>query len=153
MAYRKCATLWAALAAWFGVMILAGSALAADPAAAGGPRLAIKGYDPVAYFAEGRPVEGSAAFEQVWENTRWRFSSAVNLDRFKADPDRYAPQYAGYCAYGIANGAKLEVDPRAWKIVNGKLYLNNNRDTQKDWVKDQTANIGRADANWAGMNK
>jgi hypothetical protein len=139
---------WATLVAWFGFILLPGSALAGDPATADGLRLAIKGYDPVAYFSEGRPVQGTAEFEEVWERARWRFASAANRDRFKADPDRYAPQYAGYCAYGMAKGAKFEIDPEAWTIVDGKLYLNNSKDGRKDWAKARAENIKNADANW-----
>jgi hypothetical protein len=148
MARRRSLDPLALLVAWFGLVALFGSALAADQTAPSAPRLAIKGYDPVAYFTEGRPTPGLPAFEQVWENARWRFASAANRDRFTADPDRYAPQYGGYCAYGIANGARFEVDPEAWAIVDGKLYLNYSKGTLKDWASDRAANIKRADANW-----
>lgn len=148
MAYRTMVKSWAALVACFGAIVLYGTAFAADPAAHGELRLAIKGYDPVAYFTEARPVQGTAEFEEIWERARWRFASAANRDRFKADPDRYAPQYAGYCAFGMAKGAKFEIDPEAWIIVDGKLYLNNSKDGQKDWAKARAENIKRADANW-----
>ena len=153
MAQRMSANILGAIAGWLGMILLAGAALAADSAGAGEPRLAIKGYDPVAYFTEGRPVLGSAQFEQIWEDTRWRFASAANLERFKADPDRYAPQYAGYCAFGMAEGAKYEVDPTVWKIVGGKLYLHHSKSVQQDWAKDQSANIARADASWMKIIK
>jgi hypothetical protein len=153
MAYRRASNGWTLLLALVGMVGMFASALAADSTVPGGQRMAIKGYDPVAYFTEGRPVQGRAEFEQVWENTRWRFASAANRDLFKSDPDRYAPQYAGYCAYGVVKGAKTEVDPQAWTIVNGKLYLNYSRDIRTDWAKDQAENIKRADANWPSVNK
>ena len=114
-------------------------------------RLAIKGYDPVAYFTEKRPVLGSSEFEHVWNDARWRFASAANRDRFRADAERYAPQYAGYCALGIAKGEKFEVDPTVWTIVDGKLYLNFNRQIRDDWRKEQVANIKKADQQWRAM--
>jgi hypothetical protein len=116
-------------------------------------RLAIRGYDPVAYFTEGRPVQGSSELEYVWEETRWQFASAANLDLFRADPERYAPQYLGHCSLGIAQGEKSEVDPFAWEIVDGKLYLNFDQKAHRDWQKDQAANIKQADVNWPALRE
>ena len=113
--------------------------------------LAIRGYDPVAYFESGAPVEGSAAFETVHEGATYRFSSAENLAAFKADPDRYAPQYGGYCAYAVAFGSKAPTDPQAWKVVDGKLYLNLSKNIQSRWEKDIPGFIERADANWPAL--
>ena len=90
------------------------------------PKLSISGYDPVAYFTDGRPVQGKAEFEYVWRKLRWRFASGEHRDLFIKDPQRYAPQYDGYCAMGAADQAaahKDTVDPEAWAIVDGKLYL------------------------------
>jgi hypothetical protein len=116
-------------------------------------RLAIKGYDPVAYFTEGRPVKGRSEFEYVWEDTRWQFASAANRDSFRADPERYAPQYLGHCSLGIALGEKSETDPEAWEIVGGKLYLNFDQKAHGDWQKNKEANINQADANWRALRK
>jgi hypothetical protein len=127
-----------------------GAALAAGKGAA--DRLAIKGYDPVAYFTEGRPVEGSSEFEEVWNGARWRFATASHRDLFRADPDRYAPQYAGYCAFGVAQGLKLEIDPNSWTIVDGKLHLNYDRKTRDKWRKDQVANVEKADHVWPTLH-
>ena len=100
-------------------------ALTAPTAQSGETRLAISGYDPVAYFTDGRPVPGLTEFEHVWNDARWRFSSASHRDLFVGDPYRYAPLYDGYCASGMAADAPHmdTVDPEAWAIDNGKLYL------------------------------
>lgn len=114
--------------------------------------LAIKGYDPVAFFKNGVPVEGSNEYELTWKEAKWRFTSAENRDLFKADPGQYAPQYGGYCAWAVAEGSTASVDPKnAWKIVEGKLYLNYNKEIQAKWAKDIPGNIARADANWPGV--
>ena len=114
--------------------------------------LAIKGFDPVAFFREGTPVEGSKEFELTWKEAKWRFASAENRDLFEADPERYAPQYGGYCAWAVAQGSTAGVDPKnAWEIVEGKLYLNYNKEIQAKWAKDIPGNIARADANWPGV--
>jgi YHS domain-containing protein len=114
--------------------------------------LAIKGYDPVAFFKDGAPVEGSKEFEFTWKGATWRFASAENRDLFEAEPKQYAPQYGGYCAWAVAQGSTASVDPKnAWEIVEGKLYLNYNKEIQARWAKDIPGNIGKADANWPGV--
>jgi hypothetical protein len=110
--------------------------------------VAIKGYDPVAYFTEGKPVEGSKAFEFVWQDAKWRFASAANRDAFKAAPENYAPQYGGYCAWAVSQGYTASIDPSSWRIVEGKLYLNYSADVQKKWQSDIPGFIKTADANW-----
>jgi YHS domain-containing protein len=109
---------------------------------------AVSGYDPVAYFRAGKPVEGKTAFEYRHKDVTWRFSSAENLAAFKADPDRYAPQYGGYCAWAVSQGYTAKGDPKAWRIVDGKLYLNYNLDIQKKWEKDIPGLIAKGNANW-----
>lgn len=116
-------------------------------------RLAIKGYDPVAYFTQSKPVEGVEAHSLELDGARWRFANAENMELFRSDPDRYAPQYSGYCAFGVAIGKKLEIDPRAWAIVDGKLYLNYSLDTQKQWQAEQSKMIAQADQNWPSLRK
>ena len=114
--------------------------------------VAIKGYDPVAYHKGGEPVKGSSKFELDWMDARWRFASAEHRDLFKSDPEKYAPQYGGYCAWAVSQGTTAGVDPKkAWRIVEGKLYLNYNVDIQKKWAKDIPGNIKKADANWPGV--
>ena len=113
--------------------------------------LAIRGYDPVAYQIEGRPVEGRGEHALKWRGATWRFASASNRERFEAEPERYAPRYGGYCAYAVANGYTASVDPDAWKIVDGRLYLNYSRSIQAEWEKDVAGHIERADRNWPGL--
>ncbi len=135
-----------------GLLIGLGAAL---PAAAGGivnssffGGVAIGGYDPVAYFTAGKPVQGSSDFEYEWMGAKWRFASAADRDQFAADPEKYAPQYGGYCAYAVSQGATADVDPDAWHIEGGKLYLNLSKKVQSIWLKDIPGYIGKADANW-----
>lgn len=114
--------------------------------------LAIKGYDPVAFFKDGMPIEGSKEFELTWKEAKWRFASAENRNLFEADPEQYAPQYGGYCAWAVAQGSTASVDPKnAWEIVEGKLFLNFNKEIQEKWAKDIPGNIAKADANWPGV--
>ena len=115
--------------------------------------IAIKGYDPVAYFTEGEPVKGSAEFQHEWNSAIWHFSSAEHRDMFKAEPEKYAPQYGGYCAYAVSQGKTANIDPDAWKIVDGKLYLNLNKRIHRKWEKDILGYIKKADKNWPGVLK
>ena len=110
--------------------------------------LAISGYDPVAYFTDAKPAKGSADFAFKWNGAEWRFASADHLAKFKAGPEKYAPQYGGYCAWAVSQGHTAGIDPAAWKIVGGKLYLNYDLDVQAKWQKDIPGNIVKADANW-----
>ncbi|MEL6266226.1 MAG: YHS domain-containing (seleno)protein [Pseudomonadota bacterium] len=109
---------------------------------------AIDGTDPVAYFTEGRPVEGSSSHTYDWNGATWRFASAENRDLFAADPEAYAPQYGGYCAWAVSQGYTASTDPDAWAIVEGKLYLNYNASVQSRWEKDIPGHITAADGNW-----
>ena len=111
-------------------------------------RLAVGGYDPVAYFTEGKPVEGRSDYELEWNGATWRFSSAENLSAFKADPEAYAPRYGGYCAWAVSQGYTASADPTAWRVVDNKLYLNYSHDIQRRWEQDIPGNIVKADANW-----
>ena len=110
--------------------------------------LAIQGYDPVAYFTDSKPVKGSADHAFTWNGAEWRFASADHLAKFKAAPEKYAPQYGGYCAWAVSQGKTANIDPASWKIVNDKLYLNYDSDIQKKWALDIPGNIKKADANW-----
>ena len=125
---------------------------AKDPINKNWKGLAIKGYDPVAYFKLGEPVKGKSEFEYKWEGAKWRFSNSEHLDLFKTNPEKYAPQYGGYWAYAVAMGTTADIDPvNGWKIVDGKLYLNYNRKIQEKWMKDIPGYIKKADANWPGV--
>jgi YHS domain-containing protein len=112
---------------------------------------AIQGYDPVAYFTEGRPVRGSREFTHQWKGATWRFASAENRERFAAAPEKYAPQYGGYCAYGVASGYAVKIEPDAWRVVDGKLYLNYDRSVQATWASDIQGYVRKANANWPGV--
>ena len=109
---------------------------------------AIRGTDPVAYFTEGRPVEGSSDFTHEWNGATWRFASAENRDRFAADPEAYAPQFGGYCAWAVSQGYTASTDPEAWDIVDGKLYLNYSKSVQEQWHRDVPGNIAAGNRNW-----
>ena len=110
--------------------------------------LALKGYDPVAYFTENRPVAGKAEFTARHEGAIYRFASAANRDAFAAAPQKYAPQYGGYCAFGMASGYKAPIEPDAWTVVDGKLYLNYNQAVRNRWSSDIPGFVSKADANW-----
>lgn len=140
----------------FGVAAIAGGSMlvpshAAKVNAPGG--VAISGYDPVAYFTENRAVEGSDAYTADHGGATYRFSTAANRDAFVADPDRYAPQYGGYCAYAVANGYTAKIDPEAYSVVDGKLYLNFSKSVRQRWSKDIPGHIASGDANWPKLSQ
>ena len=125
------------------------AAFAKDPVYTGTlSSLAVSGYDPVAYFTEGKPVEGDSAYEYKWNGATWRFASQANLDTFKANPEAYAPQFGGYCAWAVSQGYTASATPEAWRIVDGKLYLNYSKGVQSKWEQDVPGNIAKADKNW-----
>lgn len=115
--------------------------------------VALDGYDPVAYFTEGRPVEGRADLRHEWNGAVWHFSRTEHRDLFAADPGKYAPQYGGYCAWAVSQGYTADADPDAWKIVDGKLYLNYDLEVQKRWEQDVPGNIRKADENWPRLER
>jgi hypothetical protein len=135
----------------FALFVTALPALAdTAPPMTGAPRLAIGGYDTVAYFTAGKAVPGTLDYQTVWHDARWQFSSKENLDLFTANPEKYAAQYDGHCAMGVAyeSGHKDTVDPEAFTIVNGKLYVNHTKYWTTEWRKNEADNISRADKNW-----
>ena len=113
--------------------------------------VAIRGYDPVAYFTDGAPVKGEPQFRHEWNGVAWHFSGRDNLERFQADPERYAPQFGGFCAFGMSRGYKVGIDPAAFTIHEGKLYLNYSLPVQATWLKDTDAYIDKAEVNWATL--
>ncbi len=129
-------------------LVFAGAALAQKAPVYSDSSGAIRGYDPVAYFTQGRPVKGSPELTHQWKGATWRFASAENRERFAAAPEKYAPQYGGYCAYGVASGYAVKIEPDAWSVVDGKLYLNYDRSVQKSWQSDVPGYIRKADVNW-----
>jgi YHS domain-containing protein len=125
------------------------------PAAAGAQAVnldragvALSGYDPVAYQTENTARKGSPEFVAMHEGATYQFTSAANRDAFVADPGRYLPAYGGYCAYGVAQGHKVSVDPEAFRVVEGTLYLNYSKGVQQRWLKDIPGNIAAAERNW-----
>lgn len=110
--------------------------------------LAIDGYDTVSYFKESKAVIGKKEFEYSWSGAKWRFSSKENLELFQKDPQKYAPQYGGYCAYAMSYNEKYKISPESWSIENGKLYLNYDKETKTDWENDKKNLIEKADENW-----
>ena len=137
------------------VPIVLAALLAATPALALSPvnksllgGVAIDGYDPVAYFTDGKPLEGKKEFQYAWNGATWRFASAEHRDQFAKDPAKFAPQYGGYCAWAVAQDDTAGIDPNAWTIVDGRLYLNYSPAIQKKWAADVQGNIKKGDANW-----
>jgi YHS domain-containing protein len=109
---------------------------------------AINGYDPVAFFTEQKPVKGNDQFTYKWKDAEWHFSSQQNLDSFAKHPEKYAPQYGGYCAYGCSEGHKAPTIPDTWTIINGKLYFNYNNKVKELWNKNREERIEQANKNW-----
>lgn len=148
----------ALLALVFSVLLMSVNTFAADPAVlqyqskkTGEFLGAIRGYDTVAYFslAEGEaPVKGSDEFTHEWNGATWKFASAENRDKFAANPEAYAPQFGGYCAFAVSHGFTKPIRPDAWTVVNDKLYLNLNKGVMKKWLKKRDERIAKAEANW-----
>ena len=140
------------------VLILISTLLLATPATAGEVKdpdiytdmhgRALKGYDAVAYHLLRKPVKGSEDFAYEWKGAQWWFSSAENRDKFIADPDRWAPQYGGYCAWGIAKDRVVGINPTIFRIFDDKLYLNLNMKVHKEWLGSHHGFIASADEKW-----
>lgn len=109
------------------------------------------GYDTVAYFEVGKPIKGSAQYRTEYQGATWRFSSADNLSRFQANPERYVPAYGGYCAWAVSQGYLAKGDPAFWSIKNGRLFLNFNQSVQSSWLNNTDELIVQADANWPAV--
>ena len=144
----------------FSAIWLAAAAQAAPPVNTlkaglfgGSTETAILGYDPVAYFTDGKPVKGQDNLVADYMGAKWKFASAAHLEQFKANPAQYAPQYGGYCAYGVSQDNLVSIEPDKFKILDGKLYLNYNADIQAKWLKDPAGFIQQADAKFQGLLK
>ena len=111
-------------------------------------KLALSGYDPVAYFTVGKPTKGAGSISASYEGATWYFASEANRATFQAGPAQYAPQYGGYCAWAVSQGYTASADPEAWKIVDGKLYVNYSQSVAANWAKDIPTNNSKANANW-----
>ena len=112
---------------------------------------AVSGYDVVSYHQEGGPTRGDGSFVSEYDGETYLFASQENQATFDADPEKYVPAYGGFCAYGVSVGKKFHTDPLAWKVEDGKLYLNLNKKVQTIWLKDVPGNISKADANWTDI--
>lgn len=113
--------------------------------------IAIKGYDPVAYFDQEQPIRGRSEFQYSWNGAIWYFISESHRDQFAKMPEMYTPQYGGYCAYAVSRNYVYDADPEIWKIVDGRLYLNYSKDARKEWEKDIASSIRNANANWPAV--
>lgn len=133
------------------LLLSASAAMALSPINKSWTGVAIEGYDTVAYFTEAKPVKGNSEFTHKWMDATWRFASAENRDRFAEAPEMYAPQYGGYCAWAVSQNDTAGIDPKAWKIVDGKLYLNYSLKIQAKWAKDIPGHIEAGDRNWPGL--
>ena len=146
---RRTAILCVGSAAFGG--LVASRACAAGPPE--GRRIALRGYDPVAYFADGRPAKGSPEFWSAFDDVVYLFRSAEHRDKFAAEPERFAPQYDGYCAGGISKGYKVEPDPEAWLIANGKLFVFEFQDRVPMFRKIIEEVSAKANENWPGLKR
>ncbi len=118
---------------------------------ANGNDLALKGYDTVSYFTKSAPTKGSDKYTAAYNGAIYQFSSAENRNLFQSEPSKYAPQYGGYCAFGVTMNRKFDTDPTAWHIRGEKLYLNLNKDVQKKWATDIPGYIETAQGKWGGI--
>ena len=149
----------AALSAALAAALFSTSALAAEPPVNTlktgffGCRTdtAINGYDTVAYFTVGKPVKGQDRFATEWMGAKWHFASQANLDLFKSNPEKYAPQYGGYCAYGVAQDNLVSIEPDKFKVLGGKLYLNYSAEVQATWLKDPARYIKQGDTKFKAL--
>lgn len=115
------------------------------------PGVAAGGFDVVAYFRTGKPIKGDPKIVVKQNGALWFFSSVANRDAFAAEPERFSPQYGGYCAWAVASGYTAKGDPNVWRIVDGKLYLNYSKGVQRRWEGDIPGNIANGDRNWPGI--
>ena len=128
-----------------GAMTLRGQTPGSINAANG---VAIQGYDAVAYHAQQQAVKGSRAFTHGWRGVTWQFASAENRDRFAKSPEAFMPEFGGFCAYGVSRGYAVDVDPEAFAVVDGRLYLNYSKRVQNTWNQDRAGYIAKARQNW-----
>ena len=126
-------------------------AQAAEPETFQVDGLAIRGIDPVAYFTDGGPVQGSANHTTMHNGATWQFVSDANKSAFMADPNKYGAQFGGYCAYAASKGYLAPTIPEAWTVYNDRLYLNANLRARELWLKDVPGNIAKGEANWPGI--
>lgn len=131
-----------------GFMLLSSIGMFASRPVLASDGVAIGGYDAVAYFLDGKPVKGTPQISEDWNGARWQFASLEHRDRFRAAPEKYAPQFGGYCAYAVSHNYTAKSDPAAWSIVDDRLYLNYDLDTQKEWLAQRDQFIADGHRNW-----
>ena len=131
---------------------VSGASSKSDPVNHSSGGIAIRGFDPVAYFTDSKPLKGDSKFSFTWRGAVWQFASAQHRDLFAQNPEQYAPQYGGYCAYGVSEGHTVDIDPEAWKIIEGKLYLNYSKSVQQKFLQEPGVRIQRANQNWPGLH-
>jgi hypothetical protein len=151
-------TKWAAIAAaalTLAVTVTTAGAQADVPGRINTDRrgLAAHGYDVVAYITQGQALMGEPAFQASWRNATFRFANADHRDRFLANPEQYAPQYGGFCAYAVSRGYTADVDPEAWSVVGGRLFLNYSKSVRQTWLADRDENIAKGDRNWTTLSR
>lgn len=132
-------------------LLIPRGAFASEPPVFQSGGIAINGFDPVAYFTMGKPVEGRADLTSDWNGATVQFADEAHKAMFDADPEKYAPRYGGYCAYAVSKGYTASTDPAAWSIYEGRLYLNYSRIVRGLWERDKPGHVARADANWPGV--
>lgn len=130
------------------VITAGGPVLAGELISTDSENLALSGYDPVAYFTKSRPVEGSPDIRLEWQGANWQFSSEEHRAMFESEPEKFAPRYGGFCAGGMSLGRKTVVDPEAWMIVDGKLFMGGSQGAIKYMQKETDEKIAKADENW-----
>jgi len=133
------------------IFIFAATPVHADKTTYQSGGVAINGYDPVGYFVDQAPVKGNASLAHIWNGTKWQFANQQNLDAFKANPEKYAPKFGGYCAYAVSRGYTAPTDPNAWSIVDDKLYLNYSKSVRSRWAEDTSGNIVKGNTNWPDL--
>jgi YHS domain-containing protein len=132
-------------------LLLAPSLAGAQPVNTDSSGLALKGYDPVAYFTMGHAMAGDARYTATHEGATYRFASAAHRETFMKEASKYAPQYGGYCAFGVAGGYKVKIDPQAFTVRDGKLFLNYDTKVQARWLSDVPGYLAKSEANWSGL--
>lgn len=134
------------------ILFYSATSLGIDPIyTSGSSNVAIKGYDTVAYFTEKKPVKGNKTMSAEYNGATWYFSSTHNLDAFISNPEKYVPQYGGYCAYAVSRKTTASINPKAFNVYDGKLYLNYSKGVQKRWLKDLASGIQKADTHWPAL--
>lgn len=135
------------------LVYVAGAGLAAQRVNQSWSGVGAKGYDVVAYFTDQQAVRGDSRYEHTHDGVTYRFASAAHRDAFVKAPERYLPQFGGFCAWAVSRNYTADVDPTAWRIVDGKLYLNYNASVQAKWAEDVPGNIARGQANWPALSR